>query len=332
MTKKWILIVGTGLICALMIVVYLFVPGYALKIITDYAPYTFERVLSDPEMRIEYGINQLQAPEDYGFLSEEFDYLSLDSTALNGWYIQSSRPTDKCMIFIHGRTSNRLKTMKYLALVDTFDLDTAYNIFIPDLRNSGRSAATKTFMGYKFGEDVVSSMQLMHEQYRQDTFFLYGFSMGAMAIANALGRPELKSILEQERIVVEKIIFDSPLANVKATLREQSSGVPLAGIFFDQIFEGYSNAINHFGENMSLSKLLPDNIPVLILQSKNDHTTNYLFLNLELEEMKDNRNIEVVYFEGPGHVKLFQDERTKESYIKAVDHFLIATSKKHYQK
>jgi len=228
-------------------------------------------------------------------------------------------------MLIHGRTSNRLKTMKYLALVDSLDLDTMYNIFIPDMRNSGKSQATKTYMGYKFGEDVAASILLMHNEYKQDTFFLYGFSMGAMAILNATARVDLTS-LYNEKIFIERIIFDSPLVNVKGTLRDQVDQVIIAKPFFYEIFKLYSENINGNGEDMTISKLMDPEIPTLILQSNDDETTRPDILEMELNEMNNVYTLQVEYFEGPGHVKIFQDKRTQHYYINTVKDFLSHTS------
>jgi pimeloyl-ACP methyl ester carboxylesterase len=214
--------------------------------------------------------------------------------------------------------------MKYLALVDSFHLDSAYNIFIPDLRNSGKSAKAKTLMGYKFGEDVAASLIMLNQHYDQDTMFLYGFSMGAMAIANVVGRPELKSMIEEKDIHIEKIILDSPLANVKETLREQTSSVPLSNIYFDRIFDLYSNQIDGFGDKMRLSKLLPRNIPTLVLQSKDDHLTLVKNLDTEIYAMKDFHQLKVSYFDGPDHVRIFQDTTTRVKYLQSVQAFIKA--------
>ncbi len=320
--KKWFLILVI-LIVASAFSIQKFAPGIALDVITNYEPYTFEKVLNNPEMCAEYGIFENKSPLDYGFDFEEIDYLAMDSIALNGWYINAKKPSHKTLAIIHGRTSNRLKTMKYLALVDTFDLDTAYNIFIPDLRNSGKSQTSKTAMGYKFGEDVTSTLSFLKDQYHQDTFMLYGFSMGAMAISNALGRPELKGMLAENDIFIEKVILDSPLSNVKETLRDQTSEVPLASYFFDDIFELYSKQINGFGAQMRLSKLFPKDIPLLILQSKDDHLTLNEILTIELNEMKDYDKLSITYFEGPDHVRIFQDDRTRKQYLDAVEKYLL---------
>ncbi len=319
---KKILISILGLLILATIAAYMFIPGIVLDMITTYDPYTFEMVLSNDTMRQDFAIPNQNKPEDYGFKSEEVDYKSLDGTNLNGWYVRANKSTSHCLVLIHGRTSNRLKTMKYLTLVDSLQLDTCYNVFIPDLRNSGKSEPAKTYMGYKFGEDVTASLLMLHQKYQQDTFFLYGFSMGAMAIANAVGRPELSEKEQAEGIMVEKIILDSPLANVKKTLHEQANEVPIAKPFFNKVFSKYSDEIHGFGEQMKLSELLDANIPTLILQSEDDKTTLPKILKEEVKEMPQFNRLKVVYFHGPDHVRTFQDPTTKVAYIDAVRGFV----------
>ena len=299
--------------------IYFMLPRLLLGMITDYDPYTFEYVLSNKELVKEYGIERNTGPEDFGYKSEEINYQSLDSTRLNGWYIRSMQQSDKCLMLIHGRTSNRLKTMKYLALVDSLDLDSTYSVFIPDLRNSGKSQEAKTYMGYKFAEDVIASLLEINKSFGHRSFVLYGFSMGAMAVLNVLGREDLKARYE-DNLVIEKVILDSPLINVKETLKAQTGKVPVAKYFFDELYQLYSEHIDGYGEQMRLSLLLDPNVPTLILQGINDQTTAVEILNMELRNIYD-QNLEVSYFDGPGHVKLFQDGRTKNQYIEIVGKF-----------
>lgn len=314
----------TILICVLIGVgLHIYLPYVTLDMITNYEPYTFERVFESAEMRAEYGIFDNSSPADYSFEYETIDFPALDSVVLNGWYIKAKRPSSRSLVLIHGRTSNRLKTMKYLALVDSLDLDTTYNVFIPDLRNSGRSAVATTYMGYKFGEDVAAALLMLHNNFGQDTMMIYAFSMGAMAVCNTLGRPELSGMLQSHNIVVEKIIFDSPLVNVKETLRDQFEQIPVVEFYFEKTYNLYSQKIQGFADHMRLSELLPNDIPVLILQSKNDQTTRNKFLELELAEMMDFQNVRVIYFDEPGHVKIFQDENHRVHYLNSVSEFLI---------
>lgn len=307
----------------LIVIVWISIPFLGVKMITNYPPYTFEKVLSDSSLRAEYGIGHRSSPEDYGFQAVELNFYSLDSTRLNGWYIPAKNTTHHCLVFVHGRTSNRLKTMKYLALVDSFDLDEQYSIFIPDLRNSGKSHPAKTYMGYKFAEDVTAAMQFMQSSFQQDTFMLYGFSMGAMAILNTEGRSDLQDIIHQHHITIERVLLDSPLSNVKATLFHSVSDTGVLRHFFDDIYNKYSDRIGGHGENMKLSALYDANIPMLILQSHDDHTCPADVLNQEITNIPSGNKPDIVYFEGPGHVKLFQNRRTRAKYLAAVKDFLF---------
>ncbi len=320
---KKIIIIVFAIITAFLIVGYIFIPRIAVSMITEYEPFTFDKVLTDTVLCRKFGIGDNAKPEDYGFKSDNINFQSLDETKLNGWFIPAKTLSDHCIILVHGRTSNRLKTMKYLELVDSLKLDTLYNIFIPDLRNSGKSQPTKTYMGYKFGEDVVSSILLMNSQYKQNNFILYGFSMGAMAILNATGRNDLTKLYKN--IAIEKIILDSPLVNVKKTLKAESPSVLSANIIFTDIFKMYSDQIKGFGDNMKLSALLNPDIPTLVLQSRDDHTTSVEILEGELNTLDKSAKIETVYFHGPGHVQLFQEKKSK--YMSSVESFLLEYDK-----
>ena len=309
------------ILAVLLVAMYAFLPKLILGKITDYEPFTFDFVLSNAKMVEDYGIQGTKTPADYNFVSEDVQFSSIDGTRLDGWYIKSAKPSDKCIILVHGRTSNRLKTMKYLALVDSLDLDTLYNVFIPDLRNSGNSEPGSTFMGYKFGEDLAAAIKYIDNTQGQKSFILYGFSMGAMAICNTIYRPELKEHYGPE-VKFEKIILDSPLSNVKETLRMSAGSVPGAEFLFDRIFDLYSEAINDFGDSMKISTLIDPNIPTLILQSADDKTTDITILENELEQVANTANVVLVRFQGPGHVRMFQDPTTREQYIAGVRSFL----------
>ena len=176
-------------------------------------------------------------------------------------------------------------------------------------------------MGYKFADDIVASLLFLHENYHQDTALIYGFSMGAMATANAIARKELKAIYSH-RIAIDKVILDSPLANVKATIGDQASQLWFGDLIFERTFDYYSRLINDFGEDMKLSKLIDPNIPTLILQSRDDKLTKIAFLEDEISQLANFSNTKVVYFNGPGHVRMFQSETSRSKYLKEVGRFI----------
>ncbi len=319
--KRRILIWLLLFVVLLFLAVFYIVPAIVVRNITYYKPYTFSSVLDYDSMRTDYGIYGNDNPSDYGFTTmEDIHFTSYyDHAKLDGWYMPALAPSEKCIIFVHGRTSNRLKAMKYLALIDSLNLQEQYNIFIPDLRNSGKSQPAKTYMGYKFAEDLLGAIHTLNKNKNQKHFVLYGFSMGGMAIQELMGDPRFSKDLKKEQISIDRLILDSPLSNVKETLWINSKEVGLPHFMFDIAWKKFNRSVNDNGENMRLSTLLKNvSIPILILQSYDDRTTPVFVLQTELEILGPKSNLTVVYFSGTRHVRTFQNPEKMHKYIRAV--------------
>jgi len=202
----------------LVLSVFVFVIPKTVSMVTDYPRFTHDDVFDNPELLAHFDINEARDPGDYGFENfTEVNYETLyDGLNLNGWYIPSSKAgIEKTLMINHGRTSNRLKTMKYLEIIKDYGLDSLYNIFMPDLRNSGKSDEAKTGMGYEFAEDITGTMKMLQSKFNQNDFVLWGFSMGAMGSITSINRPDLKKKLIENGIQINKLILASPLANVE---------------------------------------------------------------------------------------------------------------------
>ncbi|MCC5931024.1 MAG: hypothetical protein JJU28_17390 [Cyclobacteriaceae bacterium] len=315
-------VLAVGCMVALLTVV----PEKIAGMITHFDPYRFETVLDYDSMRREYGIYDKSSPADYGFPAfVEVNFQSLnDSIKLGGWFIHSAPQSKACIILIHGRTSNRLKPMKYLHLIREGGLDTLYNIFIPDMRNSGKADAAETYMGYKFAEDALSAILFAHQRYGQEVFVPFSFSMGAMATFNIIGRDDLRLRLEEKGIIIDKIIVDSPLSNVRETLSKSARDMKLPAFIFNRAYAIFNRQINGFADSMSMHTLLSKNYntPILVIQSRSDETTPYSILEEELLLLDDHDNIESWIMEGPGHVKIYQDSAFMNDYIQKVLEFM----------
>jgi pimeloyl-ACP methyl ester carboxylesterase len=275
-------------------------------------------------MRTNFGIGENNSPADYGFnQAEEINVLSSkDGLNLNGWYIPTN-DSKKCVVFVHGRTSNRLKTMKYLQLMKDENLDSLYNICLPDLRNSGQSDPSKTFMGYKSAEDLTSYLLYLKEKKNQETFILYGFSQGAMAIMFMLEKPALKDTLDSLNIRIEKLIFDSALSNVYETLWQNGAKMGLPEFYFNIVYQNFNNRTDGNADKLKMSYLFQDNIiPTLMLHSKDDKTTSYSIFSNELLQINQD-SIQVELFEDVNHVQLYQDPRYHDQYTKLVGGFIL---------
>jgi len=328
MKLKRIFVISAGLILVLLMVGFYAIPRYAVNFVKHYDPYTFERVLENDTMRVHYGINEKSSPADYGF--PDFEEISLssihDGNRLSSWYVPAARPSQKTIILIHGRWSNRLKTMKYLELIKSSGLDSLYNVMIPDLRNSGRSEIGITMMGYEFAEDILTNMLWLAQEKKQKNTGLYSFSMGAMAVAVLLNRPELMKEIDAANLRINKIILDSPVANVEKilTIGGQKLGLPLA--ILDETFDIIDEEYSGFAKQMKFSVLLRQvQIPILILQGTNDQSQPTEILLEELESL-NNPAVSLELFENGEHVRLYQKEEFKNRYSEVVTGFLSKPS------
>lgn len=320
--KKFLKILAVIVVLIVLAFYFLAVPHF-VGMITDYDRFTFESVLSDPEKLENFHIGDNRDPGDYGFENfEEFDYPTLmDELNLNGWYMPASKQgVQRTLMINHGRTSNRLKTLKYLELVRYHGLDSLYNIFIPDLRNSGKSDEAKTALGYEFAEDIVGSMKILKDKYGQTEFVLWGFSMGAMASAVAVNRPDLVEYQQQEGLKVNKLILASPLSNIKETSRVEAQRMGIPDFIFNQAWSSFDNVVDDWSDQMKFSYLLSNNkLPALILYGNGDATTPAEILEAEIEGLY---NVYPVLFKGADHVQIYTQPEFKERYANKVNDFL----------
>lgn len=313
----------------LIIVVLLIAAFYFLMLpatvsmITDYPRFTFEFVTEDTAMVADYAIGNNRNPADYGYPNyEEVDYTSLqDDIQLNGWYVPATKDSiDQTIVISHGRTANRLKTMKYLQIIREFGLDSLYNVFIPDHRNSGKSEEASTAMGYEFAEDITAVLGMLKSRYDQNDFVLWGFSMGAMGSATAMVRPDLKDYLKQENIRVEKLILTSPLSNVYETLATASADMGIPRFVFDMSYDRFNAAHEGWIDNMKFSNLLGANpLPTLVLYGNGDRTTPAPILENEITGLS---HVRAHVFEGAEHVQLYTQPQFRARYGQLINDFL----------
>lgn len=302
---------------------YFLVLPKTVSMVTDYPRYTFDYVTADTAMISDYGIDGNRSPADYGYPNfEEVDYTSLqDDIQLNGWYVPATKDSiNRTLVISHGRTANRLKTMKYLAVIKEYGLDSLYNVFIPDHRNSGKSQEASTAMGYEFAEDITAVLKTAKAKYGQTNFVLWGFSMGAMGSATAMARPDLQEFMTSENIKVEKLILASPLSNVYETLAGTSADMGIPGFIFDMSYDRFNAPYDGWIDNMKFSNLLTVNPrPTLILYGNGDHTTPAPILEAEIKGLS---HVKAALFEGAEHVQLYTQDEHRERYAELVNDFL----------
>lgn len=299
------------------------VVGYiAMRGIMHYPRLTLEKVYGDAEQRAIYGIGNARTPKDYGFEFQELAYHSSGGIKLSGWYVApKNTASDKCYVLVHGRSSNRLKSLKYLELISALGLQREYAVFLPDLRNSGNSDEAPTAMGYYFAEDIFHTLQHLNETKGRKQFVLHGFSMGAMGISCLVMRQNLMNPLKARGIRIEHIILDSPVANVRRNLfTDITENKKLPSVLAHLGLFAFNLKIGGELDKMALGKIYAHTeMHVLVLAAKDDIKTPLSILEDELKMVEQSR-VKYVIFEKGNHARLFNE--MPKQYIRAVGEFL----------
>ena len=243
-----------------------------------------------------------KTPKDYGFSYEKESYITKDKKKLFAWYIKAEKKSKKTILLVHGREYDSVKVMKYLELLDTSFIRENYNILIPDMRNSGRSDSSRTYLGYGFAQDIKASLDFLEKKYGVEDVIIYSFSMGAMA-----------TVLNVENNLIKKIILDSPLVNVEKILLLRAKEKNVPKVLMEFIVKLIKINQNYDLKELKAGKLLLNNSKkILIMQSKKDRTTPYDIL---IEEIENLSNIKFVEFDKGLHADTyFYSTENKKMY------------------
>ena len=289
-----------------------------------YKRVTLEKSLNDVTKSKNRFICGKYSPKSFDMEYSEIEYKS-DDIHLFGWYIPVEGAT-KTIIISHGRNNNRIFSLKFLQLFKDMQLDEKYNIFLPDLRNSGKSDEARTAFGYYFARDIFNTTKMLKEKFNTKNFILYGFSQGGMgsALVPYLYKEELKN----ENIYIEKLILDSPVSNVKQILLINSKigKIKIPRFFVEYIHSIFNYRIDNMLSKLRLSEIL-GLVPTLILQSEKDEATPYSIINDEYEKIKnkmiDNKDIikpQFKAFRKGQHVRIYL--QYKWEYTNSIQNFL----------
>lgn len=320
-------------LAAVALVAFAGTVAYFLREVRTFAPMTFERVRSEPEQVAEFALGGRLTPEAWGFpVYDEIAYRSTDGTRLSAWVLPPTAvadsagtappPTDCALVFVHGRGDNRLKALKYLPLAREAGLTQRCLTVFPDLRNSGRSESAASDMGWRFADDIAATLAHLAETYGTRRVTLYTFSVGAMGTAVMLNRADLATHLRQRVVWIERIVMDSPMANVEANvrLRADAMGVP-APVTYVTLRTFNSLVLGDRLREMRLGRLLRTvRIPVLVLYSTADTTTPAALVEAERRAMAS--AVVAVPFDHAPHVHLVRHPATRDRYRSIVVRFL----------
>ncbi len=283
-----------------------------------YPPLTMNAVANDAKRMAIYGLEDQTTPEDFGFTNyENVTYYTSHDMKLKGWYITAPKKTLKCYCLYHGRSANRMKGLAYLRLIKDLNLDKTFNIFIPDLRNSGESSEAVTTLGYYVADDIYNSLHYLKEEKGNNRFILHGFSMGALGITIALKRYEQ----ELKNMDISHVILDSPVSNARKVMRyEVMQRMGLPGIVAFIGITALDTKLGFSLDSMKLSETLKDtDIHTLIMSARDDDKVPNEFLEPETSELSGSV-VKVLHFDSGNHSRLYLQEKGK--YTRSVGSFI----------
>jgi pimeloyl-ACP methyl ester carboxylesterase len=308
-------------------VVWLGASLFFVRQVRHFEPVTHQDPFTDPQQIQEYGLGGRRTPADYGFA--RFDTVAYssqpDDLTLSAWWMPAEQPDARAaVLFLHGRNANRLKPMKYLPLVRAAGLAGTHHVLLPDLRNSGTSDPSATAMGWEFAEDAVSSIEFLADQ-GVERVTVYAFSMGALAFALVYERPELRERLVATGVTVERVVFDSPLADVAGVLRgvAERDGIPAP--LLASALAAFDATIGGNLDRLTIAPFVADPpAPMLMLQGTSDEITLYPLFRRVADGPAP--GVQVETFEGAWHVKILTDPAHEARYRRVVTRFLSSPS------
>ncbi|MCR4688509.1 MAG: lysophospholipase [Saccharofermentans sp.] len=204
-------------------------------------------------------------------------------TALQGWFFKTKDPIST-IIVTHSSGSNRLPFgVEMIDMIESW-LDSGYNVFMFDLRNSGTSSGDICGYGYLEWQDVLGAISIVKQISVTTDVILYGIGTGCTAQLIAYDQlpdagitdaelnsyPDAIRELDFDKSYIVGMIFDSPAKTSDDYIRPLVAQNEVLGIV-TQFLVPYAIRVSSSSENINLAAeiaRLP--MPVLIIYGGHD--------------------------------------------------------------
>ncbi len=251
-----------------------------------------------------FGINNPK-PKGTKFPSQKFETIKLQSNKLiECWLIKAENPRGTVILF-HGygteKSSNIDKSDEFLKL--------GFNTILVDFMGAGNSEGNQTTIGFKEAVEVKTVFDYASKN-REKNIFLFGTSMGAVAIMKAIN---------DYKINPKGIIIECPFGSIYKTTcaRFNRIGVPtfpMAGLllFWGSVENGFWN----FGFNPSeFAKNIK--CPTLLLYGKTDKSVSFAETVAIFKNLSGQKKLTI--FENTGHENYMT--KNKKKWIFEINEF-----------
>jgi len=185
---------------------------------------------------------------------EDVTFTTVDGIALKGWYIPSTKKTDKVMIVCHGYPADKGNVLNVSTM---FHED--YNLLLFDFRGLGQSEGFFTTVGFNETKDLDAAVSFLKDKGMKKIGAL-GFSMGGAIIIMA------------ENPDIYAIVADAPYARLDIMLDDVYENF----FIFKRPFAYTTKLIAKFIFRMDISKVSPVDsvknlrVPLFLIHSKTD--------------------------------------------------------------
>ena len=244
-----------------------------------------------------------------------FDTITLKTKkglAIDSWYSKTDSVSRGTVILFHYVTMNKGRVLMEAA---EFRYQ-GYNVMLVDFRGHGNSDGNTTSIGFRESEEVKLAYNYVAQQGEKNVF-LWGASMGAVAIAKAIADYDIKP---------SGIILEMPFASLQSHIRGRARSIGFGGFsekpfgFLVTCWIGIERGFNGFNFKTS-SYAQKITCPVLFQSGALDHSV----LKWETEKVYNaitSSHKKLVIYEQADHESFLQKDPLK--WRIEVERFLTA--------
>ena len=233
-----------------------------------------------------------------------FDSVSLklsNGDRIHGWYSETDSAGRGTVILFHGVTSQKSHLLYEASAFRSLGL----NVLLVDFRGHGRSEGRKTTLGVREAEEVKMAWDFISAK-GEKNIYLYGVSMGAVAVSRAVWKYGLDAAA---------VFLEMPFASLKSHLRARARTLGFPGfpekpfsflvshwIGWEQGFNGPQHRTTRYAGKV--------HCPVLLQWGEKDE----LVLReetLEVYHSLASRQKKMVTYPGAGHESLYRSDEEK---------------------
>lgn len=232
------------------------------------------------------------------------DTITLETTKgipIEAWFCRADSAAKGTVILFHGIGAN-----KGMLLNEAYEFrNGGYNVMLVDFRAHGNSGGNTTTIGTRETEEVKLAWDYIVQQ-GEKNIFLFGNSMGAVVVAGAVAKYNLKPA---------GIMLEMPFASLQTHLKARARGMGFSNFgekpfgFFVTLWFGIETGFNGFKQN-TVVYAAKINCPVLMQWGAID---TYV-LKSETDKIFSaiaSANKKLVVYDHAGHGSLLQSDPIK---------------------